>query len=132
MKRSKALIVTLVSITTLAAVAIGVIAATHNLERVTRRNHAEWVASGFSTVYGRVQNKDGRAVRFDGNIQLCGNACFSAQSTLKGDFAFTRIPPGQYRLYAVHNGCYSDEQIVVVGHRAIFNTLPAPLATNRC
>lgn len=130
-KSSKVLIVACLSAAVLAAAGVVVVAA-HNLERVARRTHEEWAANGFSTVYGRVQNKNGHAVRFGGDIQLCGNACFSAQSTLKGEFSFTRIPPGKYRLYAIHNDCYSDEQEVIIGHRADFKALSVPLATSRC
>lgn len=104
---------------------------THTLERDARRQHIKWVSEGFSTVYGRLHNKDGRAVRLNGAILLCGHACFSATPTLKGEFAFSRIPSGHYRLYGVHRECVSEEQMVLVG-RGGFKTLATPLTTDSC
>lgn len=111
--------------------AAGVLVLGGNLERSARKSHAQWTTK-FATVYGQLHNEDGRAVRMNGNVLLCGKACFSAQSTLlRGEFAFTRVPPGQYRLYAVHNGCKSDEW-AVVAEAGIFNALDTPLSVNHC
>lgn len=105
--------------------------ATHTLERDARRQHAKWVSQGFSTVYGRLHNKNGRAVRLNGDILLCGQACFSATPTVKGEFAFSRIPSGRYRLYGVHRECTSEELTLLVG-RGGFTTLSTPLTADSC
>lgn len=104
---------------------------TYTLERDARRQHAKWVSEGFSTVYGHLHDKDGRVVRLNGDILLCGLACFSATPTVKGEFAFSRIPSGHYRLYGVHRECTSEERMLLVG-RGGFTTLSAPLTADSC
>ena len=125
----KTLIIAFLSAITVTIVVAGIVILSADLERVARKRHGEW--NGFSTVYGRLHNRDGQAVRLNGDVLLCGQSCFSAKTTLKGEFAFSRIPPGQYRLYGVHNDCKSEEYTMLIQEDA-FNALPIPLLTDKC
>jgi len=83
---------------------------------------------GVSVVYGELRDEHGKKIRMNDSILLCGVACFPGRSTVKGEFAFTHIPQGEYFLYVVHKGCRSDEREVTVGAND-FVALSRPLTT---
>ena len=129
MKRKPLIIGTCSALAVVLAVFLTWWLASYSLQDTLRRSYV--TEDGASTVYGELYNENGKRIRGNADILLCGIACFSAQANLKGEFAFTHIPSGDYRLYAVHNQCKSAEQVLTI-HIAEFITLANPLKTDNC
>ena len=129
MKRKPLIIGTCAAVAVVLAVFLTWWIASYSLQDTLRRSYV--TENTASVVYGELYNQNGNRIRGNADILLCGIACFSAQANLKGEFAFTHIPSGYYRLYAVHNQCKSAEQTLTI-RDAEFIMLASPLKTDNC